>query len=154
MRIFTDASGSGGVVGISYVITDIHHNILGMKAKTIFGVDNNTAELEAIRFALQNMPKRNEFITIVSDSIYALNCVEGNHCRDFEQDTLDEIQEMLTDKKWKPFWIKGHTHDGTALSEFNSLADSMAKRVREDYLDKRRKKVKRVSKQKRKGKER
>ena len=152
MRIFTDASGSGGVVGISYVITDIHHNILGMKAKTIFGVDNNTAELEAILFALQNMPERKEFITIVSDSIYALNCVEGNHCRDFERETLEKIQEKLAGKKWKPFWIKGHTHDGTVLSEFNSLADSMTRKEREKY--RKHKKEKRISKQNRKGKER
>ena len=44
MRIFTDASTSGQVSGIAFIVTDKHHNVLIKKSKPLIESDNNFAE--------------------------------------------------------------------------------------------------------------
>ena len=139
MRIFTDASTSGRVSGIAFVITDNQHNIILKKEKPLLEVDNNFAELAAILFALEELPETHEQIIILSDSQYALSCIQQNHSRKFEKPTLDLIKYHLTGKQWTSMWIKGHKNDGTMLSTFNREADHMASHARKTYVLMRRK---------------
>ena len=134
MRIFTDASTSGKMSGIAFVITDKHHNVLIKRAKPLIEADNNAAELMAILFALEEVSTSNEHVTILSDSQYALACIKTNHCRKFEKPTLDLIRYHLSNKKWACLWIKGHRDDGTMLSYFNREADHMANNARKAYV--------------------
>lgn len=134
MRIFTDASTSGKMSGIAFVITDKHHNVLIKKSKPLIESDNNAAELMAILYALEEVSNSNEHVTILSDSQYALACIKNNHCRKFERPTLDLIRFHLANKKWACLWIKGHRDDGTMLSYFNREADHMANNVRKAYV--------------------
>lgn len=134
MRIFTDASTSGKISGIAFVITDNHHNIITKRAKPLIESDNNYAELAAILFALEEISDSHEHITILSDSQYALNCIKRNHCRKFERPTMDLIQYHLSKRRWACLWIKGHKNDGTMLSAFNRMADNMAGNTRKAYV--------------------
>jgi len=134
MRIFTDASTSGKISGIAFVITDKQHNVLVKKSKPLIESDNNAAELMAILFALEEASNYDGHITILSDSQYALNCIKTNHCRKFERSTMDLIQYHLSNRRWACLWIKGHKDDGTMLSFFNRQADHMASNIRKAYV--------------------
>lgn len=138
MRIFTDASTSGKISGVAFVITDNQHNVLVKKAKPLIETDNNLAELAAILFSLEEIGDVKEQIIILSDSQYALNCIRNNICRKFERPVMDLIQHHLSTKHWQAMWIKGHKNDGTMLSAFNREADHMANNVRKAYILKRR----------------
>jgi len=134
MRIFTDASTSGKVSGIAFVVTDKHHNVLIKKSKPLIESDNNAAELAAILFALEEVSDSNEHITILSDSQYALGCIKRNHCRKFEKPIMDLIQYHLANRKWACLWIKGHHNDGTMLANFNQQADHLASNARKSFI--------------------
>lgn len=134
MRIFTDASTSGRISGIAFVITDKQHNVLARRSKPLIESDNNYAELAAILFALEEVSDSKEHVTILSDSQYALNCIKRNHCRKFERPMMDLIQYHLSGRRWACLWIKGHRNDGTMLSAFNRMADNMAGNVRKAYI--------------------
>jgi len=152
MRIFTDASTSGKISGIAFVITDNYHNIIAKRAKPLIESDNNAAELTAILFALEEASNYDGHITILSDSQYALNCIKANHCRKFERPIMDLIQYYLANRRWAGLWIKGHKDNGTMLSFFNRQADHMASNIRKAYVVARRrekhfknKKLKRIN---------
>lgn len=154
MRIFTDASGSG-VAGISFVLTDNKNNILLKKAKPVLNVDNNTAELMAILYALEEIQPTREPITVITDSTYVINCIRNNSCRDNERATLDLINYHLESKNCSTLWIKGHSDDGTMFSAFNRLVDNLSRNVRKDYIAIRKSmKVRRVNRQKRNRRDR
>lgn len=134
MRIFTDASTSGKISGIAFVVTDSKHNVLVKKSKPLIESDNNVAELAAILFALEEVSESKEHVTIITDSQYAIGCIKNNRCRKFERPMMDLIQYHLTNKHWTCFWIKGHKDDGTMLSAFNREADHMANNARKAYI--------------------
>lgn len=134
MRIFTDASTSGKISGIAFVVTDNKYNVLVKKSKPLIESDNNVAELAAILFALEEVSESKEHITIITDSQYAIRCIRGNYCRKFERPMMDLIQYHLSNKKWACFWIKGHNNDGTMLSAFNREADHMANDARKAFV--------------------
>ena len=149
MRIFTDASTENKYSGIAFVAIDAEHNIVLENSTVLTGIDNNTAELQAILFALRSIPNSDERVVILSDSLYATNCVKNNQCRYFEKDILEEIQKNLRNKHGRVMWIKGHTSDGTYISIFNKEADSLANKARRDYVESRKKGKKQLSKLKR-----
>lgn len=134
MRIFTDASTSGQVSGIAFIVTDKHHNVLIKKSKPLIESDNNFAELAAILFALEEVSESKEHVTIITDSQYAIGCIKHNRCRKFERPMMDLIQYHLANKRWACFWIKGHKDDGTMLTAFNREADHMANNARKAYI--------------------
>ncbi|MBO7713068.1 MAG: reverse transcriptase-like protein [Methanobrevibacter sp.] len=151
MRVFTDASGSG-IAGISFVLTDNNNNIILKKAKPVLNVDNNTAELMAILYALEEIQPTREPITVITDSTYAINCIRNNSCRSNERATLDLINYHLETKNCSTLWIKGHSDDGTMFSAFNRLADNLSRKARKDYIDVRKSmKVRLVKRQKRRN---
>ena len=143
MRIFTDASTSGKISGIAFVVTDSKHNVLIKKSKPLIESDNNVAELAAILFALEEVSESREHVTIITDSQYAIKCIRGNRCRKFERPMMDLIQYHLSNKKWACFWIKGHNNDGTMLSAFNREADHMANNARKAFVITKRKEKRR-----------
>lgn len=146
MRIYTDASTKGKLSGIAYVATTSKNIELYKAGVTIDQPDNNTAELLAIFYAIddtQSILKENEHTTILTDSKYAINAIRTGKCRENEKPLVHKIQDMITYGKYALMYVKGHCQDGTVLSYFNKRADKMSKVVRrleEKRLEKEKKK--------------
>lgn len=133
MRLYTDASTKGKLSGIAYVATTSKNIELYKAGITIDQPDNNTAELLAILYAIddtQPILKENEHTTILTDSTYAINAIRTGKCRENEKPLVHKIQDMMTYGKYAIFHVKGHCQDGTVLSYFNKRADKMSKVVR------------------------
>lgn len=138
MEIFTDGSHSlkPRMSGVGAVILNngYEHQIGAYTDKC---VDNNVAEVVAIAFAIKYIKdhkiidnSKDKNLIIYSDSANALRKIRqlSPGKDDFEQTALDFIQDFLqtTSKKVTFFQIKGHVHDGTKLSHYNNIADSLA----------------------------
>lgn len=136
MRVYTDASTRGKMSGLGYIATDRHHNRLQQGSITINQSDNNTAELLAIIYAIddtQNLLQKNEKLLLFTDSTYAIGAIRDNIFRPEEEPVVRKIQNLMEYSDYKLFWIKGHCQDGTVLSYYNKKVDRLAKTVRTDY---------------------
>lgn len=138
MRIFTDASTSGRVSGVAYVATDCRHNVLSTNSKAFIESDNNTAELMAVLFALEELSPITEHTTIITDSQYVIGVLKTDVCRKFEEPVWSRIKQILYTAPHSVLWIKGHKNDGTSLSAFNRQADRSAKNARKAFIIRRR----------------
>lgn len=135
MRVYTDAS-TRKISGLGYIATTSTNIELFKNGIVIDQPDNNTAELQAILYAIddtQNLLQPNEKVTILTDSTYAINAIKNNIYRKDEEPLVKKIQNMMEYSEYKLFWIKGHCQDGTILSYFNKRADKMSKVVRKQY---------------------
>ena len=141
MKIFTDASGAN-VSGVAFVITDDEYNVILERTMPIVGYDSDSAELYAILFALQELSymkkeerKKEDSITIISDSKDALRCLVGGECRKVDITTLLKIYYYLEKigLECEVEWRKGHRNDGTKDSDFNRKVDNISRKVRKDY---------------------
>ena len=135
MRVYTDAS-TRKVSGLGYIATTSTNRELFKNGIVIDQLDNNTAELQAILFAIddtQDLLQPNEKVTILTDSTYAINAIRNNIYRKDEEPLVKKIQNMMEYSEYSLFWIKGHCQDGTILSYFNKRADKMSKVVRKQY---------------------
>lgn len=133
MRVYTDASSRGIRSGIAYIATDKHHNVIQKSGVVIDQGDNNTAELQAIIYAIddtQPLLQKNEAVMIFTDSTYAISAIRNNTYRDHEEALVKKIQNLMEYAQYKLFWIKGHCQDGTILSYYNKKVDKLAKGVR------------------------
>lgn len=136
MRVYTDASSRGNKSGIAYIATDRNHEVIQRSGVVIDGGDNNTAELQAILYAIddtQPLLQKNESVIIFTDSTYAINAIRNNGYRDQEEALVKKIQNMMSYAHYKVFWIKGHCQDGTVLSYYNKKVDKLAKGARVEY---------------------
>lgn len=136
MRVYTDASTRGKMSGLGYIATDRHHNRLQQGSITINQSDNNTAELLAIIYAIddtQNLLQKNEKLLLFTDSTYAIGAIRDNIFRPEEEPIVRKIQNLMEYSDYKLFWIKGHCQDGTVLSYYNKRVDKLAKTARTDY---------------------
>ena len=136
MRVYTDASTRGKMSGLGYIATDRHHNRLQQGSITINQSDNNTAELLAIIYAIddtQNLLQKNEKLLLFTDSTYAIGAIRDNIFRPEEEPVVRKIQNLMEYSDYKLFWIKGHCQDGTVLSYYNKRVDKLAKTARTDY---------------------
>ena len=136
MRVYTDASSRGNKSGIAYIATDRNHEVIQRSGVVIDGGDNNTAELQAILYAIddtQPLLQKNESVMIFTDSTYAINAIRNNGYREQEEALVKKIQTMMTYAHYKVFWIKGHCQDGTVLSYYNKKVDKLAKGARVEY---------------------
>lgn len=136
MRVYTDASSRGNKSGIAYIATDRNHEVIQRSGVVINGGDNNTAELQAILYAIddtQPLLQKNESVIIFTDSTYAINAIRNNGYREQEEALVKKIQNMMSYAHYKVFWIKGHCQDGTVLSYYNKKVDKLAKGVRVEY---------------------
>lgn len=146
MLIFTDASFSSKpkMAGLGFVI--IHEGAV-LKVGTYEDRcrDNNVAEIAAIASALKYVENRacleehwkDEPITIISDSDCALGRITHEHpgSDDFERQCLSDIYRFMTRRKVTYFQIKAHQRDGSKLSYYNCLADSLAGEYRQIGLE-------------------
>ena len=135
MRVYTDAS-TRKVSGLGYIATDSKHKIIQKKGIVIDQVDNNTAELQAIIYAIddtQPLLQKNEKITIFTDSTYAIGAIRNNIYRPEEEPLVKKIQNLMEYSDYKLMWIKGHCQDGTVLSYYNKRVDKIAKGARVEY---------------------
>lgn len=142
MEIFTDGSHSlkprmSGVGAV--IISNGREYEIG--ASTNKCENNNVAEVMAIAFAIKFIKESNileqckdKNILIFSDSMYALRKInqKAQGCDEYEQKALDYIQRFQeTSKKRVTFFqVKGHIHDGTKLSHYNNIADTLAQDYR------------------------
>ena len=136
MRVYTDASTRGKISGLGYIATDRHHNRLQQGSITINQSDNNTAELLAIIYAIddtQNLLQKNEKLLLFTDSTYAIGAIRDNIFRPEEEPIVRKIQNLMEYSDYKLFWIKGHCQDGTVLSYYNNRVDKLAKTARKEY---------------------
>lgn len=136
MRVYTDASSRGNKSGIAYIATDRNHEVIQRSGVVIDGGDNNTAELQAILYAIddtQQLLQKNESVIIFTDSTYAINAIRNNGYREQEEALVKKIQNMMSYAHYKVFWIKGHCQDGTVLSYYNKKVDKLAKGARVEY---------------------
>ena len=136
MRVYTDASSRGNKSGIAYIATDKNHEVIQRSGVVIDGGDNNTAELQAILYAIddtQPLLQKNESVIIFTDSTYAINAIRNNGYREQEEALVKKIQNMMSYAHYKVFWIKGHCQDGTVLSYYNKKVDKLAKGARVEY---------------------
>lgn len=136
MRVYTDASSRGNKSGIAYIATDRNHEVIQRSGVIIDGGDNNTAELQAILYAIddtQQLLQKNESVIIFTDSTYAINAIRNNGYREQEEALVKKIQNMMSYAHYKVFWIKGHCQDGTVLSYYNKKVDKLAKGARVEY---------------------
>lgn len=135
MRIYTDAS-TRKISGLGYIATNSKHTIIKKNGVVIDQADNNTAELQAIIYAIddtQNNLQPNENVILFTDSTYAINAIRNNIYRQEEEPLVKKIQNLMEYANYKLMWIKGHCQDGTVLSHFNKKADKMSKFVRKQY---------------------
>lgn len=135
MRVYTDAS-TRKVSGLGYIATNSKHEIIQKKGIVIDQVDNNTAELQAIIYAIddtQPLLQKNEKITIFTDSTYAIGAIRNNIYRPEEEPLVKKIQNLMEYSDYKLMWIKGHCQDGTVLSYYNKRVDKIAKGARVEY---------------------
>lgn len=135
MRVYTDAS-TRKISGLGYIATNSKNKEIYRNGIIIDQPDNNTAELLAILYAIddtQDLLQKNEKVTIMTDSTYAVNAIRNNIYRKEEEPIVKKIQSMMEYSEYNLFWIKGHCQDGTILSHFNKLADKTSKYVRKQY---------------------
>ena len=134
MRIYTDASTRGRLSGIAFVVTDARDRELYKKGVVIEQKDNNTAELCAVLFALEDIQYVDvKHVTIFTDSWYVINAVRNGVRRENEKHLVKRIRQHMAEINSSLMWIKGHYRNGTFLSYYNKRADKMAKVVRRQY---------------------
>ena len=89
MRIYTDASSRGKISGIAYVATDAKDREIYKKGIVINTGDNNTAELQAVLFALEDVKDMEiKHLTIFTDSWYAINAIKNGVRRENEKNIV------------------------------------------------------------------
>ena len=135
MQVYTDAS-TRKISGLGYIAANSKNKEIYRNGIIIDQPDNNTAELLAILYAIddtQDLLQKNEKVTIMTDSTYAVNAIRNNIYRKEEEPIVKKIQSMMEYSEYNLFWIKGHCQDGTILSHFNKLADKTSKCVRKQY---------------------
>lgn len=136
MRVYTDASTRGGISGLGYVATTAQDKELYSHGIIIDQSDNNTAELLAIIYAIddtQDLLQKNEKVTILTDSTYAIQAIRFNNYRKNEEAIVKKIQNLMEAYDYTLFHVKGHCQDGTVLSHFNKKADRISKNMRKEY---------------------
>lgn len=88
---------------------------------------NNRAELKAIIAAVYKLPKDATKAMIISDSMYALNTLQGIWARNINHDLFDVWERTInerSDVKLEFLWVKGHSGD-----EYNELCDQLCNQV-------------------------
>ena len=149
MRIYTDASTRSKISGLGYIATTAKHTEIKKDGIIIDQPDNNTAELLAILYAIddtQDLLQENEKVILFTDSTYAMQAIRGGHYRENEEAIVKKIRNMLEYSNYQIFHIKGHCQDGTILSRFNKRADKISKIVRVQY-EKEQERIKREKRQ-------
>lgn len=97
-----------------------------------YNTTNNRMEMMAVLKALEwisdsNIPDRD--IVIVSDSLYVINTMKGLYAKKTNIDLwtkLDQMVELLFNKRIKWVHTKGHTNSSSFEAEGNNIVDQLA----------------------------
>lgn len=122
IKLYTDGAAfpNPGKMGIGVVLCYKHHK--KEIGESIGYGTNNIAELSAIKRGLSEIKDRSIPVTVISDSLYALNVVNGKWKARKNIPLILEIQELVKkfdDVRFK--WVRGHS--GNKLQE---RADELA----------------------------
>ena len=88
---------------------------------------NNRAELKAIIAAVYKLPKDATEARIISDSMYALNTLQGIWARNINHDLFDVWERTInerSDVELEFLWVKGHSGD-----DYNEICDQLCNQV-------------------------
>lgn len=88
---------------------------------------NNRAELKAIIAAVYKLPKDATKARIISDSMYALNTLQGIWARNINHDLFEVWERTINDRsdvELEFLWVKGHSGD-----EYNEICDQLCNQV-------------------------
>lgn len=89
--------------------------VVATEATKIYDSTNNRAELMAIMFAVERLPDDATDVTVISDSMYALNTLRGKWGRNANKDLFREWDnDILSNRRNVNFewlFVKGHSGD-------------------------------------------
>lgn len=113
--IFTDGAYSQKNDEGAFAFVIVKDNVEIMrKAYKISKESNNRAELKAIIAAVHKLPQDATRVQIISDSMYALNTLNGNWNRNANLDLFEAWDKVLEKRKCiniEFLWVKGHSGD-------------------------------------------
>jgi len=122
--IFTDGAYSQKNDEGAFAFVIVKDNVEIMrKAYKISKESNNRAELKAIIVAVHKLPQDATGVQIISDSMYALNTLNGNWNRNANLDLFEVWDNVLEKRECLDIeflWVKGHSGDF-----YNELCDSL-----------------------------
>lgn len=122
--IYTDGGYSQihDVGAFAYVMLDEKQNIVKKGAWKIEKETNNRAELKAIITGVYHLPQDCTFVTIKSDSQYALFTLSGKWGRKSNTDLFDVWDKVKKDRNIliDYQWVRGHSGD-----MYNEMCDTM-----------------------------
>lgn len=139
IRLYTDGSSMGnpGPSGIGWLI--IYKDGTIKKGSRNIGIGtNNIAEIMAIIEGLKEIGRKDVEVEIISDSMYALNMIEGYDTKEHRKmkpnkakankEIVEEMRKLA--RRYKLItktWVKGH-----AENKYNNLVDKLAREAAEN----------------------
>ncbi|MFP3158167.1 MAG: ribonuclease HI [Hydrogenobaculum sp.] len=140
IKIYTDGSclGNPGPGGYCAILKAIKNGKV-VKEKIIKGTEanttNNRMELKAVIEALKALSKKDQKITLYTDSQYVANGIKlwlKNWIKkDFKdvknEDLWKELYELLKNQNIEVVWLRGHQKNKGDDYDTNNLCDKIAK---------------------------
>jgi len=121
--VYTDggcAVNPGGPGGIGVVIIDRETGEVTEFSKEYFSTTNNRMEIRAIIEGIRKLPEGAK-VKLISDSQYALNCIDGTWSKKTNLDLWTEYEKVAKGKQIYTHWVRGHNGN-----EFNERCDELA----------------------------
>ena len=112
----------------AFVIVDEQEREVMRMGHKVEKETNNRAELKAIIAAVYKLPDDATDVRVISDSMYALNTLQGKWARNANEDLFKIWDRTLNDKpstlKLEFLWVKGHSGD-----YYNELCDQLCNQI-------------------------
>ena len=112
----------------AFVIVDEQEREVMRMGHKVEKETNNRAELKAIIAAVYKLPDDATDVRVISDSMYALNTLQGTWARNANEDLFKIWDRTLNDKpstlKLEFLWVKGHSGD-----YYNELCDQLCNQI-------------------------
>lgn len=112
----------------AFVIVDEQEREVMRMGHKVEKETNNRAELKAIIAAVYKLPDDATDVRVISDSMYALNTLQGKWARNANEDLFAIWDRTLNDKpstlKLEFLWVKGHSGD-----YYNELCDRLCNQI-------------------------
>lgn len=112
----------------AFVIVDEQEKEVMRMGHKVEKETNNRAELKAIIAAVYKLPDDATDVRVISDSMYALNTLQGKWARNANEDLFEIWDRTINDKpstlKLEFLWVKGHSGD-----YYNELCDQLCNQI-------------------------
>lgn len=112
----------------AFVIVDEQEREVMRMGHKVEKETNNRAELKAIIAAVYKLPDDATDVRVISDSMYALNTLQGKWARNANEDLFEIWDRTINDKpstlKLEFLWVKGHSGD-----YYNELCDQLCNQI-------------------------